>query len=182
MTTKRQRIVALLLEAAKKKHSEAVPDDTVCIAPYSPSPMEMVVQVWDRLRPSVSADDVVVELGCGDARWIIHGVETCGVQAVGIEYDPNVAALAVNQVRNLGLHKRISIVVGDIIHPDFQLPPRTSIVIVYAFAETLNFNIKQLLLQCKPKTKIISVGFHMNGWTPVWSERFAGLMCYYYEL
>ncbi|KAF0739753.1 hypothetical protein Ae201684_004646 [Aphanomyces euteiches] len=149
MTTKRQRIVALLLEAAKKKHSEAVPDDTVCIAPYSPSPMEMVVQVWDRLRPSVSADDVVVELGCGDARWIIHGVETCGVQAVGIEYDPNVAALAVNQ----------------------------------AILSILTFNCpRQLLLQCKPKTKIISVGFHMNGWTPVWSERFAGLMCYYYEL
>ncbi|RHY15904.1 hypothetical protein DYB25_009382 [Aphanomyces astaci] len=158
---RKKRIKALLLAAAKKHYAAVqLPADTVCIAPFSPSPMEMVVKVWERLRLQMSADDVVVELGCGDARWLLHGVQTYGCRAVGVEYDPQVAALAVQRVHALHLQASITISIDDILHPTYRLPDRTTMVIVYAFAETLNVNVKQLLVhQCQhPRTKVISVG------------------------
>ncbi|KAF0698652.1 Aste57867_10746 [Aphanomyces stellatus] len=182
MAARKQHIKALVLAAAKERYAAALPQDVVCIAPFSPSPMEMVVQVWERLRPHVTAADLVVELGCGDARWIIYGVQTFGCRAVGIEYDPKVAALAMDKVREVGLDASIEISIGDIVDPAFRLPAKTSIVIVYAFAETLNVNIKRLLAQSPPHTTIISVGFHVQGWTPSWSDRYVGLLCYVYDI
>ncbi|ETW00279.1 hypothetical protein H310_07659 [Aphanomyces invadans] len=182
---RKKEIKELLLAAAKNRYAAVqVPKDTVCIAPFSPSPMEMVTKVWERLRPQMCADDVVVELGCGDARWLIQGVQMCGCRGVGVEYDPHVASLAVETVNALQLQASISIAVDDIVDTNFHLPVDTSMVIVYAFADTLNVNVKRLLMeQCRaPCTKVISVGFRIHGWMPLWSERYAGLMCYFYEL
>ncbi|KDO26231.1 hypothetical protein SPRG_08306 [Saprolegnia parasitica CBS 223.65] len=170
----------LVVAAAKAKFQARRDAAAVSIAPYSPSPMAMVHGVWDRLAPMMSVSDHVVELGCGDGRWILEGVKRFGCSAMGVEWDPQVAQRAKAQAATIP--GAIEIRIEDMLAPTFRLPQRTSLVIVYAFAETLNLNVKALLAQCDPRTKVLSVGFRVHGWQPQWTLRFNGLNCYYYEL
>ncbi|OQR86198.1 hypothetical protein ACHHYP_10864 [Achlya hypogyna] len=182
MDEQRRRAIRRLVVAAAKASFKAKDEASGSIAPYSPSPMSMVLGVWERLASVMSGGDHIVELGCGDARWILHGAQRFGCTAMGVEWDAQVAQRAMEQVATSQLQAKVEIRVEDMLAPTFRLPLHTSLVIVYAFAETLNLNVKQLLAQCRPGTKVISVGFHVHGWAPVWAQRFSGLNCYYYVL
>jgi methylase of polypeptide subunit release factors len=53
---------------------------------YVPTP-ENVVDEMLRL-PSVTKDDVVYDLGCGDGRLVITAAQRFGARGVGIDIDP----------------------------------------------------------------------------------------------
>ncbi len=61
----------------------------------------------------LTADDHLVDLGCGDGRVLIHAVDRHGCEATGVENDPALVARAREQVRRAGLHGRVEIVDGD---------------------------------------------------------------------
>ncbi|OQS05009.1 hypothetical protein THRCLA_20736 [Thraustotheca clavata] len=181
MKSSRKASICRALVASAKKQFLLASEDAISIAPYSPSPMSMVHGVWERLSEEITRNDYVVELGCGDARWIIAAVERFACSAMGVEWDVEVAKMAMERTKDKGLQDAIEIRIQDMLARDFCLPKDTTIVIVYAFANTLNVNIKALLMQCKPNTRVISVGFHVQGWHPKWTQRYGGLCCYYYD-
>ncbi len=76
---------------------------------------------------NLSPEDILYDLGCGDARVLIEAVRTTGCRAVGIELDPAVAAIARANVAQSGVGARIRIVEGDATEYKYPLSHATAV-------------------------------------------------------
>jgi len=156
---RKKNLCSLVIRAAKKSY-EGKEDGGHYIAPYSPSPMEMVCGVWECVE--LKSSDCILEIGCGDARWIIEGVKKFECRAIGIEIDIKLCMVAKKNVQDNELESYIDIIQDDIMDPRFRIPNEITIVIVYAFTKSL-VNIKHILeRQVDQQTKVISVGVSMK--------------------
>src|SRR3972149_2254644 len=81
------------------------------LAPFFPTPMNIVVEMLKMAR--VQSTDIVYDLGCGDGRIVIAAADTFGARGVGVEYDPNVAQLAIENVKKRNVDHLVEIVTGD---------------------------------------------------------------------
>lgn len=173
-STRRRRVRELVLAAAKARAQQALTlstnnEDgdattaTPLFAPYSPSPVSMINAVWEYLdvrTPSVpiATEDLLVDLGCGDARWLISGVQRYRCQALGIEIDGALVEKAQHAVESLELTDRIRIVKDDIMRVDIS---QARIVIVYAFAESLHGIRAHLESQLGERASVLSIGVRL---------------------
>ena len=78
----------------------------------------------------LTEDDVLVDLGCGDASVLIDAVKTYGCSAVGVEIDAQKASEAISRVRRAGLSEKIQILTMDA--RDFN-PLRYEITAAYVY-------------------------------------------------
>lgn len=76
-----------------------------------PTPLAEVHRMLALLTPT--KDEVLVDFGCGDARFLIEAVKKYGCKGLGIEIDLERAALAQRLVDESGVGSRIKIVHGD---------------------------------------------------------------------
>ncbi len=61
----------------------------------------------------IAADDVVVDIGCGDGRIAVEAARRCGCRAIGIDNDAALADHARQRARAAGVDERVSIVTGE---------------------------------------------------------------------
>jgi hypothetical protein len=114
------------------------------IAPFSPSPDDMVEKVLLKLKPT--AEDTMVDLGCGDARWLLQASKRFGCTCVGIEMDESLVVKAQKSVVDEQLSGLITIKKGDIYEEDIS---EATIVVVYAFAKVhIWAHCRMRLLRC----------------------------------
>ena len=66
------------------------------LAPFYPTPMVVVNKMLEMAE--INSNDVVYDLGCGDGRIVITAAGEFGARGVGVEYDPNVAQRAIDNV------------------------------------------------------------------------------------
>lgn len=92
------------------KQSDDVPP------PQEPTPDVTLHQMIDIL--SLSPEDVLADLGCGDGRILIEAVKQYGCRGVGIEIDPARAEIARRKVSDACLADRIEIITGDALQFD----------------------------------------------------------------
>ena len=107
-------------------------------------------------------NDFVADLGAGDGRIAIAAAKEFGARAMGIEYEPKMAALAQRNAERAGVAARVSIVHGDIFKEDFS---RASVVTLYLLPE-LNLQLRPRILAMKPGTRVVSYTFTMGEWEP----------------
>lgn len=81
------------------------------LGPILSTPVDLLDPLLD--FAGLTADDHLVDLGCGDGRVLIHAVDRHGCGATGVENDRALVARAREQVRRAGLHGRVEIVDGD---------------------------------------------------------------------
>ena len=110
----------------------------------------------------VTSDDLVYDLGAGDGKIAIEAAKRYGARAVGIEYNPDMAALARRNANTAGVSERVTIITGDIFQEDFS---KATVVTLYLLTE-LNIKLKPTLLNMKPGTRIVSNTFAMGAWEP----------------
>jgi SAM-dependent methyltransferase len=110
----------------------------------------------------VTSTDVVYDLGAGDGKIPIEAAKRFGARAVGIEFNPDLAALARRNAQQAGVSDRVTIVTGDIFQEDFS---NATVVTLYLLTE-LNIKLKSTLLNLKPGTRIVSNTFAMGSWEP----------------
>lgn len=110
----------------------------------------------------VSATDWVYDLGAGDGKIAIAAARDFGAEAVGVEYDPQLAKLAQCYVEADGVGKRVRIVQGDIFETDFS---SATVVTLYLLPE-LNLRLRPTILNMKPGTRVVSHSFLMDDWEP----------------
>ena len=60
----------------------------------------------------LTSSDHLVDVGCGDARFLIEAARLTGCRATGVEMDPACAHLARDAVHKAGMSKRVTIVEG----------------------------------------------------------------------
>jgi SAM-dependent methyltransferase len=71
------------------------------ICPYVPSTQGRIGQLAS--FAGITADDVVLDIGCGDGRALLALAETVGCKGVGIDIDPELVEIAACSARAAGL-------------------------------------------------------------------------------
>jgi SAM-dependent methyltransferase len=123
-----------------------------------------LVVVNEMLRlASVSAADVVYDLGSGDGRILIAAARDRGARGVGLEIDPALVAESTERARRLGLADRVSFLQQDL----FQADLRPATVVTLYLSPDLNRRLRpKLLSELRPGSRIVSHSFDMGDWVP----------------
>lgn len=127
---------------------------------WVPSDDELVRVMLETAK--VTPNDLVYDLGAGDGKIAIAAARDFGARAVGIEYNPDMAALAQRNVERSGLTDKVKIMQGDIFEEDFS---EATVVTLYLLPH-LNIKLRPTLLDMKPGTRIVSNSFDMEDWQP----------------
>jgi hypothetical protein len=110
----------------------------------------------------VTSADRVYDLGAGDGKIAIAAARDFGAQAVGVEFEPQLAQLAQCYVRAEGLGERVRIIQGDVFETDFTA---ATVITLYLLPE-LNLRLRPTILSMKPGTRVVSHSFLMDDWEP----------------
>lgn len=111
---------------------------------------------------SVTADDVVYDLGSGDGRIPIIAAQKYGARGVGIEIDPKLVEISWRIANEAEVAHRVSFVVGDLFETDLS---KATVITTY-LSPTIMKMLAPRLRALKPGTRIVSHQFPMPGWTP----------------
>ncbi len=126
---------------------------------WVPTPQALVDRMLDMAK--VTASDYVVDLGSGDGRTVITAAKR-GATAMGVEFNPDMAQLAVRNAEKEGVSARAKMVNGDIFATDFS----TATVVTMYLLPSLNVKLRPTILNMKPGTRVVSHAFNMAEWEP----------------
>jgi hypothetical protein len=129
--------------------------------PYVTTPWNVVETMLDMAQ--VSASDNVIDLGSGDGRIVIEAVKKHGASGTGIELNPHLVKIALEEAKRQGVLGKASFVEGNLF--DFDLS-RASVLTMYLFPQ-INIRLRpRLFEQLKVGTRVVSHDFHMDDWKP----------------
>ena len=124
---------------------------------WVPTPQALVDRMLDMAK--ITPQDYLIDLGSGDGRTVITAAKR-GTRAHGIEYNPDMVALAKFNAENEKVTENATFVQGDIFQSDFT---KASVITLFLLPE-LNVRLRPILLNMKPGTRVISNSFDMGDW------------------
>jgi precorrin-6B methylase 2 len=127
---------------------------------WVPSKLEMVHKMLDAAQ--VAPGDIVYDLGSGDGIIPLEAAKRYGVRSVGIEYNPDLVALAQRNAKRADLEKLVTFKQGDIFVENFS---EATVVTLY-LGESLNAKLMPRLLKMRPGTRVVSNAFRIESWIP----------------
>jgi hypothetical protein len=111
----------------------------------------------------VTAEDVIFEPGCGDARVLIAALKAGARRGIGVDIDPDLAEVAYAAVRAAAVADRTEIRWGNALDVDFS----ESTVVFLFMGEAFNLVMRPLLWkQLKVGARVVSNDFPMGDWKP----------------
>lgn len=110
----------------------------------------------------VKPTDFVVDLGSGDGRIAIAAARDFGARSQGVEFNPDMVALARRNAQKAGVANKVTFLQGDIFETDFT----DATVVTMYLLPSLNLKLRDTLLKMKPGTRIVSHAFTMGEWEP----------------
>src|SRR6195256_3074393 len=127
---------------------------------WVPTPDEVVERMLNmaQTRP----EDYVIDLGAGDGKIAIAAAKKFGARSTGIEYNPDMAALAQRNAQAAGVGGKAQIVQGDIFTTDFT---QATVLTMYLLP-SLNMRLRPQILAMRPGTRVVTHAFNMEDWEP----------------
>ena len=125
-------------------------------APWVPTPQELVDTMLD--MATVTADDLLIDLGAGDGRVVISAAHR-GARAIGVELDPGLVELAKTNAAAAGVPGLTEFVTADIFEFDFS---SASVISMFLLPE-LTLRLRPTLFDLRPGTRIVSNTWDMRG-------------------
>ena len=138
---------------------------------WVPTPQALVERMLDMAK--LTTADVHYDLGSGDGRTVITAAKR-GVQAVGVEYNPDMVALSERAAAKEGVSGKAKFIRGDIFETDFS---HATVVTLYLLP-SLNLKLRPTILKMKPGTRVVSHAFSMDDWQPDQTENVEGRTAY----
>ena len=126
---------------------------------WVPTPQSLVNKMLDMAK--VTPKDFVMDLGSGDGRTVITAAKR-GARAVGVEFNPDMVALARAAAEKEGVANRATFVKADLFETDFS----KATVITMFLLPGINLKLRPKILQLKPGTRVVSNTFTMDKWQP----------------
>ena len=109
----------------------------------------------------VTPQDYLIDLGSGDGITVISAAKK-GARAQGVEFNPDMVALAQRRAKEAGVSDRATFVKGDLFEADLS----KATVITLFLLPSINLRLRPSLLELKPGTRIASNTFDMGDWQP----------------
>jgi precorrin-6B methylase 2 len=124
---------------------------------WVPTAQALVDQMLNlaQLKPS----DFLMDLGSGDGRTVITAARR-GARALGIEFNPDMVALAQRNAKQAGVAERAQFRRGDLFEADLT----QATVITMFLLPSINMQLRPKLLELKPGTRIVTNSFTMEDW------------------
>lgn len=107
----------------------------------------------------IDKDDVMYELGSGDANFLITAAKEFGVGGVGIEIDPLRVFVSRLLLHSNRVSDRVKIVRGNFFEHNFS---QANVVFLYLVPKALEKLRPKLLRELHPGTRIVSLRYEMN--------------------
>eukprot|EP01041_Mallomonas_annulata_P011681 gene11681-24464_t len=172
--SKLMSIKRFLIEAAEARFLES--KSRGYIAPISPSPNDLITTVVNEM--DLCCTDLVVDLGCGDGRWLSAFASRFHCVCIGVDIDSDRLCIArTNSIKERSLH--IELIQSDIFAFDLK---HMSVVVFYLFRDASSRMIQKIQNECSQQTVLIVVGFQLPGWQPEKTYRSAcGVPAYIYR-
>ena len=130
---------------------------------WVPTPQELVDTMLNLAQ--VTPKDFLMDLGSGDGRTVITAAKR-GLRAQGIEYNPDMVALAQRNAAAEGVADRAVFLKADLFETDFSKAQ----VITMFLLPSINMKLRPTILNMRPGTRIVSNTFTMEDWKPDQSE------------
>jgi hypothetical protein len=126
---------------------------------WVPTPQGTVDKMLELTK--VNGKDFVIDLGSGDGITVISAAKL-GARALGVEFNPDMVALAERRAREAGVSERVTFVQGDLFEADLS---QATVVTLFLLPD-INLKLRPKLLDLKPGTRIASNSFTMGDWEP----------------
>src|SRR5258705_11710915 len=167
-------VVALALPAAAtaqdKEYTPHVGQEGKDVI-WVPTPQALVERMLDMAK--LTTKDIHYDLGSGDGRTVITAAKR-GVQAVGVEFNPDMVKLSERAAAKEGVADRAKFINGDIFQTDFS----SATVLTLYLLPSLNLKLRPTILRMKPGTRVVSHAFTMDDWQPDQTENVEGRTAY----
>jgi tRNA G37 N-methylase Trm5 len=150
-------------KAQDKKEQKADDQDKADREPdvvYWPTPQEVVDKMLELAE--VKKDDVVYDLGCGDARILVAAAKKFGSKGFGWDINPVRVKESLENVKQNKVENLVTVKKGDIFTLDLK---DANVVTLYLLPE-LNVRLMPQLEKLKPGSRIVSHDFDMKGAKP----------------
>ncbi len=158
--------------------------ERVSLAPYVPSPMEIVDKMLE--MAGVTSNDIVYDLGCGDGRIVVQAAKKFGAKGVGIDLNEERVREAKENVAKADVGHLVTIIQSDVMTVDIS---EATVVTCYLLPRAMQKLKPKFTETLKAGTRIVSHDYSVDGWNPdkyesvnVSSDYFGGHTIYMYIL
>ncbi len=128
---------------------------------WVPTPQETVELMLNMAK--VTKEDYVIDLGSGDGRTVITAAKR-GARARGIEYNPDMVALSIENAKTAGVSERAVFVQADLFKTDFS----QATVLTLFLLPDINLRLRPQILDMRPGTRVVSNTFMMGSGDDEW--------------
>jgi SAM-dependent methyltransferase len=128
--------------------------------PYVPTTMPVVTKMLE--LASVSKDDLVYDMGCGDGRILIMAAKKYGARGVGVDLDPVRIAEAKKNAEQEGVSHMVEFRAEDGTQTDIS---KATVVTLYMF-KWFNNAISPKLQKLRPGSRVVAHDFDIDDWKP----------------
>jgi len=143
------------IEQASKVHQKFT-----SLVEWGPTPPGVIKKMLELAQ--VGPEDIVYDLGCGDARILMTAVKEFGVRkAVGYEIKQDLYEDSIKEIKKQNLQNRIALIRDDLLNADLS----EASVITLFLSITANEHLRpKLEREAKPSTRIVSYVHPMETW------------------
>ena len=127
--------------------------------PYYPTPKDVVLKKLTLLE--LQDGDTLIDLGCGDARQLIHACSFADVNCIGYEILPEAIHDATINITKAGLEKSIEIKTEDFFNADIS---KVNTVILYLTRCVLGEISLKLENELPKGARIVTHQFDIPAW------------------
>jgi len=169
----------------KAGHEQQSTGSTIQLAaPISPTP-NLIIDTFLPLL-DLDADSFLVDLGCGDGRWMIAAADRTQCQCLGIDVDAERLLMAQDAIQRERLQKQLRVRHQDVFEfvRDSDDLLKADVLVVYLFRRAMaeiGALLRRRLAAGARRVRIVSVGFALPGWMCVREEKVGGLRVYLYS-
>ena len=124
---------------------------------WVPTPQSLVDKMLDIAK--ATPKDFLIDLGSGDGRTVITAAKR-GINALGIEYNPDMVAVAQRAAEKEGVSDKAKFTKADLFETDFS---KATVITMFLLPD-INIRLRPKILDLKPGTRIVSNSFTMGEW------------------
>jgi hypothetical protein len=128
---------------------------------WVPTPQPTVDAMLDMAK--LTKSDFLIDLGSGDGITVITAARR-GARAMGIEFNPDMVALAEQRAKEAGMSERATFKQGDFFKTDFS----QANVLTMFLLPSLNVQLRPMILDMKPGTRVVTNTFRMGNDDDEW--------------
>lgn len=162
------------------------------LSPWVPCPDPVAIRALDIAK--ISSNDIHYELGCGDGRMNFHAIDTFYnvKKSVGIDIDPSL--IERSNHRKARIHPtpgHLQFICADLIDLKnrqtieiWNLIQKECTILTMYFVEDALLKMKGIMEEklLGSNCKVITIGYPVNGWEPIWVESLLGLKIHMYDM